>query len=867
MPVGGQTVGRIGLDLGLNYNGFQKQMNGISKTATGMAGGAFKKLAIVAAAAFSVRQISKFASSTLSLASDLAEVQNVVDVSFKEMASSVSNFAETEAEMFGLSEFMAKKFTGTMGAMTKSMGFSTNEAASMSIELAKLSGDFASFYNLDPEEAFHKIRLGIAGQTEGLQALGISLTQAAVEQYMLTQGVKESFQALSVQEKALWRYNTLMGVSADAQGDFARTSEGWANQVRIMSLRWDTFKAGIGEGLMELFLPVLRTLNTVLTYLIRFAKTFSMIMKSIFGVKQAEVSVAKAAASIASETDAAAAAQDNLADSTAAAGKAAKNSLASFDKLNIVGQDADAGAGGGGGEGFDVPSLFDDVGTDSASALDEAQTNMNKFVDGLRDKFAVAGNIFKKFYENELKPVFGQFSTFFSETVWPGITSSFNVFKTSFTPVFGKYFKLYASIASDVWKSFKESLPDLLAEAEETFKSLNTLWQEAMAVIGEITGEALDTLRRLWFKWGKDTWDNIWKTVLGIWDTFNQFLNEWVIPIFREGLDWLKRMWDENLRDIVMAIGEFVAKAANFLLDLWNNVLKPIIDWLIKYLGPMVKATFTNIMGVLEVVFKFIKGFVQSVLKIFGGLIEFLTGVFTGDWKRAWNGIKQMLSGVKDFIMNFVNTAINTIRLFATSIGRYIKAAVGQIKTIFEPLIKWFGGLWKLIQDVFAGVGDWFSGIFTGAKDAIVRVFDQLANAIKKPINAMIDNINALISKLNGLNIRLPKILGGETLGFNIPRIPKLAEGGIVSQPTLAMVGDNRRSPEVVAPLHELTNMLKTANKQSQEEMISLLRSILTVLKTLELDTQVYIGNEQLESYIEKRKARKIMKSGKMVTA
>lgn len=158
------SVGQIALDLVINQNQFQRQMTGI----TGLA----KKAGITLAAAFGTKQLIDFGRKCLDLGSDLAEVQNVVDVTFPSMSAQVDRFAKSAAQSFGLSETMAKQFTGTFGAMAKAFGFTEKQAYDMGSALTGLAGDVASFYNLSQEEAYTKLKSVFTGETESLKDLG-----------------------------------------------------------------------------------------------------------------------------------------------------------------------------------------------------------------------------------------------------------------------------------------------------------------------------------------------------------------------------------------------------------------------------------------------------------------------------------------------------------------------------------------------------------------------------------------------------------------------------------------------------------------------------------------------------------------------
>ncbi len=232
--------------------GFGSRIGGIAKgIGTAIAGA-------LAAAGVALLGLAKRG---LGLASDLQEVQNVVDVTFGDGAKVIDEFAKTADKAFGLSELQVKSFTGTMGAMLKSMGLTEEQTVDMSKQLAGLTGDMASFYNLNHDDAWGKIRSGIAGETEPLKQLGINMSVANLEAFALTQGITKSYDAMTEAEKVTLRYNYLLSTTADAQGDFARTSDGWANQLRTAKMNVDDLAASFGETLLPALQPVLKAFN------------------------------------------------------------------------------------------------------------------------------------------------------------------------------------------------------------------------------------------------------------------------------------------------------------------------------------------------------------------------------------------------------------------------------------------------------------------------------------------------------------------------------------------------------------------------------------------------------------------------------
>jgi len=199
----------------------------------------------------------------IELASNLSEVQNVVDTTFGDNASKINEWAQAADTSFGMSELSAKQMTGTLGAMLKSMGLTGDEVLNMSENMTGLSGDFASFYNLKPEEAFEKIRSGISGETEPLKQLGINMSVANLQAYALAQGLTKPYDKMTQSEQAMLRYNYLMSVSKDAQGDFAKTSGSLANQLRIAQLNVQSLGADIGNLLLPVAQDAMQSFNGV----------------------------------------------------------------------------------------------------------------------------------------------------------------------------------------------------------------------------------------------------------------------------------------------------------------------------------------------------------------------------------------------------------------------------------------------------------------------------------------------------------------------------------------------------------------------------------------------------------------------------
>lgn len=239
---------------------FQRQAEDIKKTLK--TAFAFSLGATIADGIKSIGSaIKDFAVDSVQVASDLQEVQNVVDVTFGNDAKTIETWSKKANKQFGLTELQAKKYTSTLGSMMKSSGLTGKAVTSMSTDLAGLTADMASFYNLDFETAFEKIRSGISGETEPLKQLGINMSVANLEAYALSQGITKSYESMTQAEQVTLRYNYLMQATADAQGDFARTSDSLANSQRLLSTNLDTLKANLGEALLPVINSAVGAVN------------------------------------------------------------------------------------------------------------------------------------------------------------------------------------------------------------------------------------------------------------------------------------------------------------------------------------------------------------------------------------------------------------------------------------------------------------------------------------------------------------------------------------------------------------------------------------------------------------------------------
>lgn len=340
------------------------------------------------------------------------------------MSKQIDQFAKNASTQFGLSETMSKRFTGTFGAMAKAFGFNEKAAYDMSTTLTGLSGDVASFYNISQDEAYTKLKSVFTGETESLKDLGIVMTQTALDSYALANGFGKTSANMSEMEKVALRYKFVQDQLTSAAGDFSRTSDGWANQVRILQLQFGSLKATIGQGLINVLSPVIKVINAIIGKLMSLANAFKAFTEFITGNKGSGGGASTVAADMGAVADSAGDAASGM-NKAAGAEKKAKQAfgLAKFDELNVVSSNdssgGGSGSGGSGGGGYESDQF--DMGTlpEDGDAVSSKLKDIVALVDQLKNSFS------KGFWDS-----------FGDTTVFDSIQTSIQSIKDSLNDIF-----------------------------------------------------------------------------------------------------------------------------------------------------------------------------------------------------------------------------------------------------------------------------------------------------------------------------------------------------------------------------------------------------------------------------------------------
>ena len=668
----GESVGAIELDLELNDRGFDKSVNSIAGTA--------KKVGRTLAAAFAIDKIVGFGKECLDLGSDLAEVQNVVDVAFGPTVSKkINSFAKSAAQSFGLSETMAKKYAGTFGSMATAFGFSQDQAADMSTQLTGLAGDVASFYNISQDEAYTKLKSVFTGETESLKDLGVVMTQTALDSYAMANGFGKTTAQMSEAEKVALRYSFVQNQLSNAAGDFARTSDSWANQTRILALQFDSLRASIGQGLINLFQPIIVQVNALLKKIVGLSSAFVKLTELLTGKKSSDNGVADTADMAAKADDnmsGAAKSASTLTKNTKAAGKAAKKAakemfgLASWDELsNNTSSKSDnkdasskAATGSSGGSTSKAPSgsALDDT-TKSAGKLSTALDAVRKkfdelkklFVKGFQIGLGNTSSVFKSI-KNELKSIGKTFQSIFTD---PGLLTAASNCVNKIVLALGKITGSIASIGLTIADNLlggislylkqhkKDLIEDLtalfnitgeiativgnfsvvLAQIATVFRSKDA--KLITASIISIFAEAVTNVAVLVAKFGKDVLNLITSPIIANKDAIKKALSNTIAPVSKI-IQSISAVWSNTWTKIQTFYNQHISPLFATITGSVTQWIQTFLNGYNQHIAPVLSAFATKFKAVME---QYVQPAINAVIDAFGDFVDVVAAV----WKAA----------------------------------------------------------------------------------------------------------------------------------------------------------------------------------------------------------------------------------------
>lgn len=686
----------------------------------------FKKIAAVVAAALSITAIVAFGRSCIDLGSQLAEVDNVIQQAVPSMEGRIDSFAKNAIEKFGMSEISAKRYAGVFASMARGFKFSEESAASMGVTLTGLAADVASFYDTSQSEAFTKLKSVFTGETETLKDLGVVMTQAALDAWALENGYGKVTAKMSEAEKVALRYAFVQDKLRFANGDFARTSGSWANQVRILTERFNALKATIGQGLINAFTPVIQVINVVLSKLQTMANYFKAFTSALFGDRGGNGN------GVADTMKNAAGSSGAVADNLGNAAKSAKEmnkQLSAFDELNNLSSSNGKDGGAGGGAVPDLGNLNGELfsGVTVNPALEASAQKIKDLVDSIKEAAEPTRVALERLWNEGL----AKFGTF----VWTGLRDFYHEF---LVPI-GKW-------------TLGTGIP-MFADAVNNF---------LMKVKWPVINEALRNFWRALEPFAEKVGEGLLKFFYDLLNIGASFINV-VVP---GGLNAIAKALNsidpDNAERIGYALGVIATaligfKAITEVLDSIKtfitfvsglkiiSVLKNFIEMIaVIKIGA---GTFSEALAVyfpkIAGVVKFFKDFAEMILVIKTGAGTFgealavyfpkISGFFTSVLKfgNGLSALTQGLSGSAAFevivveILGWINSALEKLlpdwvnKFFGNLISGLVSGAV---------VGSWIPGLGTLAGAIVGGIIGALNGIEIDGKSILKIIGDKIFN-------------------------------------------------------------------------------------------------------------------------------------------
>lgn len=402
----GSKVGSASRSL---VTGFSNTTKSIKSTRSGFKGLASTIGKFYATYWLVMRAVGKLGGA-VDLASQLTEVQNVVDTTFGDMASKVDDFTKTSIQDFGMSELTVKQISSRFQALGTSVGITsqqvangtavankalmsqnntlyktTDSMADMSLNLTRLAGDMASFYDVDQADVAKSLQSIFSGTIAPLRRYGLDLTQATLSEWAMKNGLDANIKSMTQAEKVLLRYNYVMANTQAAQGDFAKTANTWANSVRVLKQEFQAWGSIIGSVIINALKPFVQALSKVMLKVISFTRTVADALGAIFGWT---IEISGGGATVDGMEDIADGVGD-IGDSADKSNKKAqklKKTLLSIDEIHALDDNSDSGSGGGSGSGG---SGGGGAGSGVDSSLKKTDGLLEKYKSSIKDLYSL----------------------------------------------------------------------------------------------------------------------------------------------------------------------------------------------------------------------------------------------------------------------------------------------------------------------------------------------------------------------------------------------------------------------------------------------------------------------------------------------
>lgn len=730
-------------------------------------------------------------------------------------------FQESITNSLGSSQTDTLRMQGFFMALSESLGIANKESYLLSENLTKLSYDLSSLYNVEATAMFSKLQSGLVGQTKPLRSVGIDVTQQTLQPYLQEMGIHAMVTELTQAEKVVLRYIAIIKQSSIAHGDMALTLQNPANQIRILTAQIRELYGWLGATFVGLLGKILPYINGFVMALVQVVKTIAGLFG--FDVGKFDASSREIDLGLDEEEEYA----GGIADNIGKAGKKAKElkkQLAGFDEINNLSnpkQPETPSGGGVGGIGSTGGKYLDTL-LENLKGYDNLMGSVSNKATDIRDNI-MAWLGFTQLIDDETGEITWKLDEGY--TKFELIVDTVKNLALAFVGIkIGAGMLSVLSFFGNLSGGISSVLTPLTTFTSGLFAADGALAGLAVPIATVIAIIALFTIAivQLWNE--NETFRNSmisgWESIV---DTLKNAWNNFVLPIFNSIKNLIKDVIDNTLNPLWETFKSVLGNIMIQFSALWQSI-SPIVDLIINILGailpPIVTAVgtvFTTAFSIIGSAFKFFLDFFgngfASIMEILSGVINFITGVFTGNWSKAFNGLGQIVSGIFNGIASVVvapiNFIIDVLNAFIRGLnkiqvpdwvpliggkGIYIQ----EISRIGKPSLPGYsavgggrsgsgsvrngnvtisgkanGGLVNSAELFFANENGnpEYIGKF-GNKGAVANN-DQIVDGISKGVYNAITEANKNNGSNQPMNITVPVNIGGTTVGTQLIRYLK----------------------------------------------------------------------------------------------
>lgn len=471
----------------------------------------------------------------------------------------------------------------------------------------------------------------------------------------------------------------------------------------------------IGQSnIASFFNGIASAINKVIPYITGFVKACVWAVSSIsslFGksTKKDVDSTSKSLSTLGSTSGGSTAKGLDKATKSANGLKKALNGLASFDEMNVLRENTSSSGGSGDTGGS---SAGGDIGGIDLSAFDSGISNISSKTDEIFEKvktvFEEIGTVMSNIWNSEPMQAWAEAFTTYIQFIWDywatmgtnlvtNISNTWNNIRDNMSTVLSNMSKFWTTFWTDINNGIKTWGQPIINGVSGVF---NSIWTDAIDPVIQIVSKAWadfsGILVDVWNKYGKTLIDNIGEFVTTTIGLFKSIWDNVIAPIIKPFLEMLSDLWDKHLKGVVEEVGNFVMKLINGALEIYNKFIAPVLMWLLEKLKPAFQVIGSVVSSVMNAILSVISGIVKGVLKVFGGLIDFVSGVFTLNWQKAWQGVQDIFRGLIEALATIfkapINFIIDGINLFIKGLNK-IKIpdwvpGIGGLGFHIEPLKK-----------------------------------------------------------------------------------------------------------------------------------------------------------------------------------